>query len=104
MKKLILISILAILSLRTLAQEVNIDEFKDYKPCKECSTEQWKQSRSEGLNRSSNLTSNNSVVHGIGTDIKNGSRKVVIFCVSIVGTLAGVLIYQKLNNEINSIQ
>lgn len=103
MKKLILISILTILSLKIVAQGVNTDEYKDYKPCKECSTEQWRNSHSDGMNHSNGSTSNNSLAHGIGSDIKNGSRRIVVFCVSIVGTLAGVLIYQKLNNEINNI-
>lgn len=103
MKKLIFISIFSILSLRTLAQEVNIDEYKTYKPCTECSTEQWQKSRSTGLNRSTNSTSSHSTTSSIGNDLKNGTRKVVVYCVAIVGTLAGVIIYQKLNNEINNI-
>ena len=111
---------MTILSLRNMAQEVNIDEYKDYKPCADCSTEQWEKTRSEGSStsnrsnsnrsnsknsnsNSNHSNSNNPFINGILNDIKNGSRKIVVFCVSIVGTLAGVIIYQKINNEINNI-
>lgn len=102
MKKIILISILAILSLKTVAQ-ANTDEYKDYKPCNQCSTEKWKNSRSSGTTYNSSQ-SNSGLKNVVGSEIKTGTRKIVVFCVSIVSTIAGVIIYKKIDNEINHIQ
>ncbi len=106
MKKLILISILAILSLKSVGQ-VNTDEYKNYKPCVECATEQWQKSRTTGEYHSNNSSSTSSnktgIGHTVGVELKNGTRTIVVGCVSIVAALTGVIIYQKLNNEINTI-
>ena len=105
MKKLILISILTILSLRTLAQEVNTDEYSDYKPCTECSTDKFKNSHSTGFSNGGSSHSSNKTgfFHEVALDIKSMSRGIVVGCVAVVTALTGVIIYTKLNNEISSI-
>ena len=104
MKKLILISILAILSLKIMAQEVNTDEYKNYKPYTEHSVDQWQNSRS-GVSSNRNTSGSNQTgfFHTLGAEIKNASKTVVFGCITVITALTGVIIYQKLNNEISTI-
>ena len=86
-----------VFSLRTMGQEVT-DEYKDYKPCKECLDKWTNTTNSDYAPTGSHLHKTN---NSLGEGLRNQSRKVGQFCAVIIGGIVTVFIYKKLDNEIN---
>ena len=105
MKKLIILSLLTLISLKFYAQEVNISEYRDYKQCVECSTEKWNNSNEGGVSDTKKKiqSSANNAPSQTKTFFSKTSKDVVLFCSTLVATIASVIIYKKVSNEISNI-
>ncbi len=99
MKKLILILTLIVLSLKVLGQDIKTDEYKDYKPCTQC-LDKWKHSNSSDYAPTGSPQRSND---SFGGAVKNQGKKIGQFFAVLIGGIATVIIYKKVDNEINKV-
>lgn len=98
MKRILIISTIILLSLKTLGQTIDTAEYKNYKPCTE-SAEKWRNTTNSDYVPTGSQPRNNRN-GSIADGAKNTGRRVGQFFAVLAGSVATVLIYKKIDDEI----